>query len=123
MGVEIVRVPLAFEHPTDADGDVIPGAHHEPLYYLDPSQKTGFQIYENVTEGTPQVRCSRICLPCESGSPLKVGLTIALPTSSRTVMRHHSSRGSSGFGNGTRRLNRSLQRTASPPADLQRWPA
>lgn len=27
MGVEIVRVPLAFEHPTDADGDVIPGAH------------------------------------------------------------------------------------------------
>lgn len=54
MGVEIVRVPLAFEHPTDADGDVIPGAHHEPLYYLDPSQKTGFQIYENVTEGTPQ---------------------------------------------------------------------
>ena len=54
MGVEIVRVPPDFEHPTDADGDVIPGAHHEPLYYLDPSQKTGFQIYENVTEGTPQ---------------------------------------------------------------------
>lgn len=54
MGIEIVRVPQKFEHPIDDDGEVIPGAHHELLYYLDPSQKTHFQIYENVTEGTPQ---------------------------------------------------------------------
>lgn len=54
MGIEIVRVPPNFEHPTDDDGEVIAGAHHELLYYLDPSQKTGYQIYENVTEGTPQ---------------------------------------------------------------------
>jgi hypothetical protein len=54
MGVEIVRVPLDFKHPTDDTGDVMPGAHLEPLYYLDEKSKSGYQIYENVTEGTPQ---------------------------------------------------------------------
>ena len=41
MGVEIVRVPLNFEHPTDETGDVVPGAHLEPLYYLDEKPKPG----------------------------------------------------------------------------------
>lgn len=54
MGIEIVRVPPGFEHPTDSDGEFIAGAHHEQLYYLDDSIKSGYQIYENVTEGTPQ---------------------------------------------------------------------
>lgn len=54
MGIEIVRVPCDFKHPTDEDGEVIPGAHHEPLYYADGAAKTCFQIYENVSDGTPQ---------------------------------------------------------------------
>jgi hypothetical protein len=54
MGIEIVRVPHDFNHPTDEVGEVIPGAHHEPLYYADEATKTCFQIYENVSEGTPQ---------------------------------------------------------------------
>ena len=54
MRVEIVRVPLNFKHPTDDAGDVIPGAHLEPLYYLADAEKPGYQIYENVSEGTPQ---------------------------------------------------------------------
>ncbi len=54
MGVEIVRVPLDFKHPTDDTGDMVPGAHLEPLYYLDEAAKPGYQIYENVSEGTPQ---------------------------------------------------------------------
>ena len=54
MGIEIVRVPPNFERPTDDDGDVIAGAHLELAYYLDPSHKAGFPIYENVTERTPQ---------------------------------------------------------------------
>ena len=53
MGVQIVRVPPAFAHPVDEDGGPIPGAHLELLYNLDASQKTAYQIYENVTEGTP----------------------------------------------------------------------
>ena len=53
MGVEIVRVPVGFMHPTDDNGDAIAGAHHEPLYDLDESSKTGYQLYENVTEGAP----------------------------------------------------------------------
>lgn len=54
MGVEIVRVSLDFKHPTDEGGDALPGAHFEPLYYLDEKSKPGYQLYENVTEGTPQ---------------------------------------------------------------------
>jgi hypothetical protein len=30
------------------------GAHHELLYELADSIKSGYQIYENVTEGSPQ---------------------------------------------------------------------
>ena len=54
MGVEIVRVPLDFKHPTDGDGEVVPGAHLEVLYDLPGDAKPGYQVYENVTEGTPQ---------------------------------------------------------------------
>jgi hypothetical protein len=54
MGIEIVRVPLNFQHPINDDGEVIPGAHLEPLYYLTDAEKPGYQIYENVSEGTPE---------------------------------------------------------------------
>jgi hypothetical protein len=54
MGIEIVRVPLSFEHPTDDDGKVIPGAHLESLYDLTDAEKPCYQIYENVSEGTPE---------------------------------------------------------------------
>ncbi|HXZ54705.1 MAG TPA: hypothetical protein VEH03_04550 [Burkholderiales bacterium] len=54
MGVEIVRVPPDFKHPLGEDGGAIPGAHLEPLYYLDGNLKTAYQLYENVTEGTPE---------------------------------------------------------------------
>jgi hypothetical protein len=54
MSIEIVRVPLNFEHPTDDDGEVIPGAHLEPLYDLTDAEKPGYQIYENFSEGTPE---------------------------------------------------------------------
>lgn len=54
MGVEIIKVPIGFEHPVDEDGDAIPGAHYEALYYIDDALKIGYQLYENVTEGTPQ---------------------------------------------------------------------
>jgi hypothetical protein len=54
MGIEIVRVPRDFKHPTDEEGEKVPGAHHEPLYYTDEAAKTCFQIYENVSDGTPQ---------------------------------------------------------------------
>ena len=53
MGVQIVRVPPAFQHPTDEDGYHLPGAHLEPLYYIDDALKICLQIYENVSEGTP----------------------------------------------------------------------
>ena len=54
MGVQIVRVPPGFVHPVGGDGDFIPGAHLEQLYYLSAEAKSAFQVYENVTEGTPQ---------------------------------------------------------------------
>jgi len=54
VGVEIVRVPLDFAHPTDGAGNVVPGAHLEPLYYLADDAKPGYQVYENVSEGTPE---------------------------------------------------------------------
>jgi hypothetical protein len=53
MGREIVRVPPGFKHPTDKDGDYIVGAHHEVLYYTDSSLRTAYQLYENVSEGSP----------------------------------------------------------------------
>lgn len=53
MGREVVRVPPGFEHPLDEEGDYIAGSHHELLYEADPASRTAFQIYENVSEGTP----------------------------------------------------------------------
>jgi hypothetical protein len=53
MGTEIVRVPPGFEHPKDRDGDYIPGMHYAVLHGMPDQALSGFQIYENVTEGTP----------------------------------------------------------------------
>ena len=53
MGIQIVRVPPEYNHPVDANGDYIDGAHLEPLWYMTVEQKTCFQIYQNVSEGTP----------------------------------------------------------------------
>ncbi len=53
MGREIRRVPPNFTHPTDKAGEPIPGAHCEILYGIDPTSCSAFQVYENVTEGTP----------------------------------------------------------------------
>jgi hypothetical protein len=53
MGREIVRVPPGFHHPVDENGEFIVGAHHEALYYIPGDQKTAFQIYENVSDGSP----------------------------------------------------------------------
>jgi hypothetical protein len=53
MGREIKKVPKGFEHPRDAEGYFEPGAHLEPLWYAPEEDKTCFQIYENVSEGSP----------------------------------------------------------------------
>jgi hypothetical protein len=53
MGREIVNVSPNFEHPKASDGEFLPGAHYELLYSFPPEQLTHFQIYENVSEGTP----------------------------------------------------------------------
>lgn len=53
MGSEIVRVPPEFQHPVDGDGEFIAGGHLEPLYYIDPALRTAFQVYENVSDGSP----------------------------------------------------------------------
>lgn len=53
MGREIVKVPREFEHPRGDNGNFEPGAHLELLWYLKEEEKTCFQIYENVSEGTP----------------------------------------------------------------------
>src|SRR5262245_21266761 len=53
MGRRIVKVPANFEHPKDTDGDYIPGAHHQILYALPTQARDCFQIYEDVSEGTP----------------------------------------------------------------------
>lgn len=53
MGRQLVRVPPDFEHPVDQRGDPVPGAHLEALYKLDAAACSSFQVYENVTEGTP----------------------------------------------------------------------
>lgn len=53
MGREVVRVPPDFVHPTGEDGGFTPGAHFELLYNAGEEACTAFQIYENVSEGTP----------------------------------------------------------------------
>lgn len=53
MGVEIVRVPSDWQHPVDEDGEYEVGAHHQPLYEIEDLSKTAFQLYENVSEGSP----------------------------------------------------------------------
>jgi hypothetical protein len=53
MGREIVRVTPGFKHPIDKNGDYVCGAHHEVLYDTDPGLRTAYQLYENVSEGTP----------------------------------------------------------------------
>jgi hypothetical protein len=37
----------------DEDGEFIAGGHLEPLYYADPASLTSYQVYENVSEGSP----------------------------------------------------------------------
>jgi hypothetical protein len=46
-------VPPDFKHPVDDEGELIVGAHHEALYHIPDERKTAFQIYENVSEGSP----------------------------------------------------------------------
>jgi hypothetical protein len=53
MGRVVVRVPPGWVHPRDDAGDEIDGGHHEPLYYLPESEKSAFQIYQDVSEGSP----------------------------------------------------------------------
>ncbi len=53
MGMQIVRVPPDYQHSTDSDGEYIDGAHLEPLWYTPAEQKSCFQVYQNVSEGTP----------------------------------------------------------------------
>ncbi|MGO8535877.1 hypothetical protein ACC756_36930 [Rhizobium ruizarguesonis] len=53
MGTQIVRVPPGFRHPVDEEGEVMAGGHLEPLYYADPASLSSYQVYENVSDGTP----------------------------------------------------------------------
>lgn len=53
MGREVLKVSIGFEHPRDEEGELIPGAHLEPLWYTPEKEKTCFQIYENISEGSP----------------------------------------------------------------------
>lgn len=53
MGREIVRVPPDWVHPSDEDDEPIDGAHHELLYEMPASMCTPYQIYQNVSEGSP----------------------------------------------------------------------
>ena len=53
MGRRIERVPVGFKHPADDDGEPIPGAHLELLWDLPADQRPCFQVYEDVSEGTP----------------------------------------------------------------------
>ena len=53
MGREILRVPLGFQHPKDNEGEYIAGAHLEQLWYTDDTLKTAYQVYENISEGSP----------------------------------------------------------------------
>lgn len=53
MGIKVIKVPPDFAHPKDSSGVFIPGAHLELLHALSPEQRTHFQYYETVSEGTP----------------------------------------------------------------------
>lgn len=53
MGRRVERVPVGFQHPADGDGEPIPGAHLELLWELPAEQRPCFQVYEDVSEGTP----------------------------------------------------------------------
>lgn len=53
MGREIVRVPPGWVHPRDDAGEDIDGGHLEPLYHLSEHVKSAFQIYQNVSAGSP----------------------------------------------------------------------
>ena len=53
MGIQIVRVPPDYQHPVNANGEYVDGAHLEPLWHMPEQQKSCFQIYQNVSEGTP----------------------------------------------------------------------
>ena len=53
MGVEIIKVPKGWKHPHDDDGEPVPGGHLELLYEIDDGEKSCYQLYENVSEGTP----------------------------------------------------------------------
>lgn len=53
MGRRIERVPADFRHPLDDEGEPIPGAHLERLWNLPAGQRTCYQVYEDVSEGTP----------------------------------------------------------------------
>jgi hypothetical protein len=53
VGREVRRVPSGFKHPVDEDGEFIAGGHLELLYYADPATLTSYQVYENVSEGSP----------------------------------------------------------------------
>ncbi len=46
-------MPPGFIHPTDEDGYPIPGAHYMALDGISRELCTAYQIYENVTEGSP----------------------------------------------------------------------
>ena len=53
MGIKIIKVPPDFAHPKDSNDVFIPGEHLKLLYSLSPEQRTHFQYYETVSEGTP----------------------------------------------------------------------
>jgi hypothetical protein len=53
MGRRLVHVPPNFEHPLDSGGAPLPGAHLELLYNAGETACTAYQIYEDVSEGTP----------------------------------------------------------------------
>ena len=53
MGRQIVRVPPGFQHPTDSNGGYVPGAHLALLYEMETPLRSEYQVYEDVSEGTP----------------------------------------------------------------------
>lgn len=53
MSKEILRVPVGFQHPRNDEGEYIAGAHLEPLWHIDGALKTAYQVYENISDGSP----------------------------------------------------------------------
>ncbi len=53
MGRQLVRVTPHFKHPSGPNGEPIPGAHLPILCGVAPEHLTAWQVYENVSEGTP----------------------------------------------------------------------